>query len=64
MVYGVIGGMCNLLCAGAVDFTNTLSSDENKSFKSKGLKIFAIALTGILFFLLGLLFFIKLFLIS
>ncbi len=60
----VLSVICVIYCVQAVDFTNTLSTDENKKFKSKGLKIFAIAITGILFFLLGLLFFIMLFLIS
>ncbi len=60
----VLSVVCVIYCVQAVDFTNTLSTDENKKFKSKGLKIFAIAITGILFFLLGLLFFIMLFLIS
>ena len=60
----VLSVVCVIYCLQAVDFTNTLSTDENKKFKSKGLKIFAIAITGILFFLLGLLFFIMLFLIS
>lgn len=60
----VLSVVCVIYCVQAVDFTKALSSDENKKFKSRGLKIFVIALTGILFFLLGLLFFIKLFLIS
>lgn len=60
----VLSVVCVIYCVQAVDFTNTLSTDENKKFKSKSLKIFAIAITGILFFLLGLLFFIMLFLIS